>query len=68
MDKETLERTLIRWAKRDYFNNCGRIPLKEFTEAFNVNIEEIRKTLEEMGLKYRFYPPTVEPTLLLIYF
>ncbi len=68
MDKETLKTTIINHAKRNYFNGRGRIDLKEFMETFNITLKDIKEALEDMNMKHRFYPPTEEPTLLLIYF
>jgi len=67
MDKETLKKTLIYYAKRDYFNGRGRIDFKEFIKVFNLTMEEIKKALEEMGVEYRFYPFVEEPTYLFIF-
>jgi len=46
MDKSTLQKVILRWARRDYFNGWGRIFLDEFTKAYGVSEQEVMETKE----------------------
>jgi len=67
LNEETLRNMILRMARRDMLFGVGRIHLDEL-RSMGVTEEQIRKALKELPYQYRFYPPTVCPTILLIYF
>jgi len=67
LNEEDLKNLILRMARRDVFLRVGRIHLDEL-RSIGVTEEQIRKALKELPYQYKFYPPTVCPTILLIYF
>lgn len=53
MDRNTLQKMILRWARRDFFNGVGRIFLDEFSKAYGVTEQEVVSTLKEMGCEFQ---------------
>ena len=53
MDQETIKQAILREAKRDFFNGVGRILINDFTQEYNISLDEFLDILKSNAYSFR---------------